>query len=48
MVFTIWLLVFSLNGQPQVIEWFDTLEQCEDAIIGDLECVEGTVYRSVK
>lgn len=48
MIFTIWILVFSLNGQPQVIDWYDTLEECEQEIVGDLECVEGTVYRSPK
>lgn len=43
---TIWLLITFLNGNPHIIDYYDTHAECEASIIGSYECVEGTVIKN--
>lgn len=44
-VIMIWLLIVMVAGQPQIVDFYDTLAECQAAIVGEMECVPGTVVR---
>ena len=43
---TIWLLIMFLHGEPKIIDYYDTKQECEAAILADWQCVEGTVVKN--
>ena len=43
---TTWLLVMFLNGDPHIIDYYDSQQECEQAIIAQWECVEGTIVKN--
>ena len=43
---TIWLLVMFLNGDPHIIDYYDSQQECEQAIIAQWECVEGAIVKN--
>ena len=43
---TIWLLIMFLNGDPHIIDYYDSQQECESAIVAQWECVEGTIVKN--
>lgn len=43
---TLWLLIMTLHGEPKIIDYYDTQQDCEQAILANWQCVEGTVVRN--